>query len=622
MRLYNSVPIRLWLCWLSLFLMWSAPLLALDTLKVGAKTTLNWQKIRETASFLSLRPDSIWVWDTAPNTNLVTGIIARSNGGLWNRSLPAGGAKEDLKERSGLAAWVDGDPATAWGPDEGNDLTRQVAIYLDLGATFRVNRIRFFPRQDREHVGLILGSFGIATNPGSGVAENMAAVNYDTIFGFSPTFPNRQSIVDRSFPSREVRYILLVSQEIESWELAELEVYADGTLPTGEFVSTPLFVRGGFPIWGRVLVNGRDAAEVPILIQTRTGPDPEPVHYFVQYGDDLVKVSFDNYLAWDPTVNFLALLAPTVKLGPTLSNPAWSPWQTVTDGLVTSPSPQRYMQFRVLLSEPGTILRELSFEYVRQPLAGALKAEISPSEVEPGEETLFTLSLEAEFNKGRGDTGVRYLQVLTPAMVSQVERVLVDDQEVVYSAFYQPGEGFTIDLWHHLLQSGSFVQVLFLATVLRDGTLFQVRAMDLRHEEAGTETVYQNAGEEDVDPLSPGGNLVVRLRRAATSLVDTVKPLTSVFTPNGDGVNDFFEVSYNLLKLLRPAPVSFAIFDLQGRRVRQGYAGVDLAGQYRRIWDGRDEQRKIVAPGVYLYRIQVQADAGESSRQGVVQVVY
>ncbi len=52
------------------------------------------------------------------------------------------------------------------------------------------------------------------------------------------------------------------------------------------------------------------------------------------------------------------------------------------------------------------------------------------------------------------------------------------------------------------------------------------------------------------------------------------------------------------------------------------YAGADLSGQYTRIWDGRDDWGRLARPGVYLYRIQVRADAGNSSRQGVVQVVY
>ena len=71
-----------------------------------------------------------------------------------------------------------------------------------------------------------------------------------------------------------------------------------------------------------------------------------------------------------------------------------------------------------------------------------------------------------------------------------------------------------------------------------------------------------------------------------------------------------------------PASVVFEIFDLQGHRVRQGYSSADPLGRYTRPWDGCDDLGRRVAPGLYLYRIQVQADVGTTSRQGIVQVVY
>ena len=41
-----------------------------------------------------------------------------------------------------------------------------------------------------------------------------------------------------------------------------------------------------------------------------------------------------------------------------------------------------------------------------------------------------------------------------------------------------------------------------------------------------------------------------------------------------------------------------------------------------RVWDGRDQDGFTVPPGVYLYQVEVEADAGTSRRQGVVSVAY
>lgn len=569
---------------------------------------------------MMVTPDSIWTWDAEPQANLAMGI--RKRGGSIKIGVSSLKGLDHLEDRPGLLDWVDENRDTAWGPDDEGDLQRQVDVYIDLGATFRVNRIHFSPRLDREHRDMILGAFEMATNEGTAPPEKMAGVEYSLAFAFPRAFPNREPIIDMQIDTRNVRYIRLRSQEIDPWEIAELEIYSDGTVPPGNFVSRPLFVRGGFPIWGRVIVNGTEASEVFVVIQTRTGPDPEPDHYFLQSGDILRRVSREVYLALDRETSPIAGLIKGTTQGPVKPNPAWSSWQTVTDGQVLSPGPRRYLQFRIFLSEPGTVVKQLVFEYVRQPVADDLAAEIDPLAVEAGQETDFTLSMEVHLDESRGETGVRYIQVLTPAAVSLVEQVKIDDQDEVFTATYQAGVGFSVDLWRHILQSGSFIQIMFRATVLRDGTPFQVRALDLRPDQEEIETVYQTAQEEDVDPLSLGGSLVVRLSSASPPLVEVVNPRGITFTPNADGTNDFFEISYNLLRLLRPTPVFFEIFDLQGRRVRQGYAGADLSGQFTRIWDGRDDRAGLVVPGIYLYQIEVKADAGIERRQGVVQVAY
>jgi hypothetical protein len=96
---------------------------------------------------------------------------------------------------------------------------------------------------------------------------------------------------------------------------------------------------------------------------------------------------------------------------------------------------------------------------------------------------------------------------------------------------------------------------------------------------------------------------------------------TATFSPNGDGINDALEVSYNLLKLTRPSPVFFQIFDLSGSLIAQGRSA-ELNGRFVRLWRGLDASGNRVEPGLYLYQIKVEADAKTVSRQGIVNVVY
>jgi len=360
-----------------------------------------------------------------------------------------------------------------------------------------------------------------------------------------------------------------------------------------------------------------DLQTLPIAVQTRTGPDEEPLHYFLQRGDELERVSAGDYAAFNP-LDFSG--AAQVQLGPILPNPEWSPWQTVTDGIVSSPAPRRYIQFRVEMTEPGTALENLLIEYVQQPLAEELIAEISPLIVSAGQPTDFTLSVQVQIDQFRGDTGFRYLQVRTPAQVEAITAVRVDDREVLFTPEYGQ-DGFTIDIWKRITQAGTFIQIEFTASVLRDGTPFEVRALDIRAEKSGIESVYQTARPGDVDPLSAGGELRVRLDGERSRLIENLVARTATISPNGDGINDALEVSYDLLKLTDWAPVSFQIYDLHGGLVAQGKSR-QRSGRFVRVWRGVCGRGQRVPPGFYVYQIQVEADGGTSRQFGTVRVVY
>ena len=53
------------------------------------------------------------------------------------------------------------------------------------------------------------------------------------------------------------------------------------------------------------------------------------------------------------------------------------------------------------------------------------------------------------------------------------------------------------------------------------------------------------------------------------------------------------------------AGVSLMVYDVLGRRVRQVWDGPLGAGRHRFVWDGRDEVGKVVAAGVYIYKVEI-----------------
>jgi photosystem II stability/assembly factor-like uncharacterized protein len=62
-----------------------------------------------------------------------------------------------------------------------------------------------------------------------------------------------------------------------------------------------------------------------------------------------------------------------------------------------------------------------------------------------------------------------------------------------------------------------------------------------------------------------------------------------------------------------PVPVRLEIYDLLGQRVRTLVAGALAPGDHQALWDGRDQQGRQVAAGVYCYRLQA-GDFSQSRR--------
>ena len=614
-------------------LLLTGPGQALDSLIVGLGAEgYSWREVELTSHIAGVTDDSVFKWNVGRNTNLIPGMLERE-GSIKIFDLEEhfdafrGGvefSRKALETAPGLENMFDGDADTAFDPAVDPDMPSRMEIYIDLGDVFNVNRLRLFPRQDDRHDIFFPQVFAIATHDGSAfyVPREYDFIEdwrpYDDLFGFSRLFPNREPMLERVFQSRPVRHIRLRVDRIHPWEIAEVEVYSDGSLPLGEFISVALLAETRFPIWGRVLYEGGNIADLPIVVQTRTGPDPWP---FIYYARNILDGSEEEV----PREIYDRL--ERVSRGSIKPSPKWSAWENLEDGVVRSPAAQPFVQFRLLLSQPRTVLRQLILEYVSQPLLEELEAEIDPLSARGGEEVLFTLSLQAHMTESRRvefeSRGFRQLQILTQAQVSQVERVLVDDVEVLHTETYQPGLGFTVHLGERILRDTAFLQIAFRARIFRDGTRFEIRALDRRNIAGRIDSVYQAARPGDVDPLTLSQSLVVRLEdQGMGRLLENIGSKSRVFTPNGDGVNDVGSIFYDLFKLTHEVPVQVDIYDLSGRKVKQLYAGGKDSGHCEHEWDGRDMRGMRVPPGAYLYQVRVDADARTETRRGLIGVVY
>ena len=95
----------------------------------------------------------------------------------------------------------------------------------------------------------------------------------------------------------------------------------------------------------------------------------------------------------------------------------------------------------------------------------------------------------------------------------------------------------------------------------------------------------------------------------------------TVLTPNGDGTNDQLEIALDLVNVLENRPLQLRVFDLSGRLMR----AIDreaMAGAQGFVWDGRDGEGRLVSPGIYLLRMELEGDARRETVGRTISVVY
>lgn len=89
--------------------------------------------------------------------------------------------------------------------------------------------------------------------------------------------------------------------------------------------------------------------------------------------------------------------------------------------------------------------------------------------------------------------------------------------------------------------------------------------------------------------------------------VDDLSKMNSIlasFTLKQNYPNPFNPTTTIEYAIPQAGEVEVAIFDIQGRKVRELEKTVHNAGSYRIVWDSHDNNGRQVASGTYFYRVQ------------------
>ncbi len=438
-------------------------------------------------------------------------------------------------------------------------------IVIDLQATRVVNRVRtraFAAASFRlRGYSIFIGRDSVELRRALQIPDNQNQVTDDLFVPDTGRFIAIQ--VDKMDPTRPNGVATII---------AEIEVFGVGFLAEGTYVSairstTPAPTPARAVNWGKVEWQAEVPPQTSVSVSIRTGDDPTGVS-------------------------------------------AWSPWSTpvtVSGSLFRVFEPRKYMQYKVQLATQALEtprFRSIEVFYDTTLVASSATARLSQVTAEILKEASITHETSIQTAGSSGGVDTLIIETDIPLAVSGVT---VNNAEVPHTLEFVPGA----------LRVGFASPVTGTATIR---AALRFTPYLLTHSFPGQ--IISNAtpgNPQMVDAAIVGG-------KEATTLVTVGVPETIImdgrvdpnpFTPNGDGRNDVTYFNFFVANLTDPRPVRIHVFDLTGRKVRTVFETSTTAQAYVEQnaipWDGRDDNGKLLAPGVYVFQISVAADGNNPS---------
>ena len=520
---------------------------------------------------------------------------------------------------------VDGDSSTAFVHPprinffRGPGFFYTTPMFFNLGAPFPIEAIRFATRAD--HPGHKIRQFTISTNDGRDESKNEKGNLIWTLVHEEQD--NLSPVVELDIEPRIAQHVYLHPLEVgETWEVAEFAVYGQGFVPQASFLSDPIDL-GRASSLGRIWWNGDLDPEAKIVLQSRSGSDDQPEIYWRKTGVGGEEVPFGANGQPMSRQNYEAM-PQNVRGGITQDLENWSVWHTYeyADGLVgsqiRSASPRQYVQLRIAFFSArlaGGQIDSLFFEFSQPPIVSEAIGEIYPPFVESADPVRFTYAVRTRLEEDQA--GFNVLEVRTHARLEAIHEVRIDRAVVDFTASLDPADPHLFAVqFDRIDQDQTLLEVDFDARVFNYGTTFNGAVSDADRDEVPQSVIPGDAIDE---LLSDDLNVRTPL---AGSLLSAVQVAPNPFSPNGDGVNDQAQFSYTLLRLTDAVPVEAEIYTLAGNRVRTLGTGEGSSALYQTAWDGRDDQGELVVPGLYIYRVAVEAGSGREERLGSIALLY
>ncbi|NWF88122.1 MAG: gliding motility-associated C-terminal domain-containing protein [Ignavibacteriaceae bacterium] len=365
--------------------------------------------------------------------------------------------------------------------------------------------------------------------------------------------------------------------------IAEIEVFGEGFLPQGYFYSSVRNV-GQDVNFGTYEFKGNIPDGTSVSFNFRTGNSPTIDSTWSNFGDELIG----------------------------------------SDLLFEVYEPRKYIQYRVKLTTTNLLspsIDEVKINYDNRNVVSSTDAYISPQISQILKEAEFSLIIDASFNPS--DYGIDTLYIFTPSPIT-LKDVTINGVAVGYLSKVTASK-VTL-FFNSTINSNSRIQIRFLSTPFLGVSPYSAKV--------SSKLVANNPQKVNSKVINNIEAWSVITDGVPEKLLISVKAAPNPFTPNNDGVNDETNIEFFLGNIAEPRgqigdalrDLSIKIYDLTGRLIKDLYNS--KTGAYAFIsdngvtWDGRDNDGKLVRPGLYLFQIIIDSDNGGENITKTIVVSY
>ena len=603
-------------------------------------------------------PGAIQIRGFTPDENIITtlswaygkpnDLVSEGNAALWDNTA----AKNSIS-----LSIVDGEDTTSTA-----DLFKTAGVdqdgrtfFLDIGSRVPADSLVFFPRQEGTYANGKPFSADFVRKHRISVSDGLTYVNEQPLFTLLRDIPiNSNSVFTMKFPPQFIRFILLRVGSRNPFEIAEFELYGNGFVPRATYRSqvidlgeisnygTMSWAQRALELVDSELIELPDQGQTSVAVRMKTGQDDSPLVHFQKVIDNETR-AVSQVVVSEADYN---KLSSGEKGDIEDDSDNWSPWSLPLESgqLVPLPSPRPYFQLQIIM-ESKAVTQTVRIDSLRiehsLPPAAAVVGEISLADepnppadigvidkddavvlpsIDGGEEVLFAYDVRAVisnadqngFDALRIDTPTpaRFmgLQMGDPLMPVEPDGVSAGDRslEVIFTS-----NKVTFD-------NNVPLRVLFEGSAVVFGTIFTGTVWDTQSDILGQPVLE---GDANFD-VSTNALRVALTQKSVGEIVRAIEFNPSVFTPNGDGINDHMAIKYTVIQISEPKPIEVAIYDLAGRVVRVLADREQPGGIYTEMWDGRSDADEAVPPGSYVVSLSVDSGIGNFRRVGVVGVAY